>query len=314
MIPPRTVVQTALMLLAGLLLQVGLTPTAHAYEQTMSCIPGAAPEHQGCRPKETPIGLRWPSTCVSWRLGDSIDPQSPMAGAIRASFASWNEPECGGITLRYAGTTDQDVVGYDCRDGGARNANSVMLVDDWHKGSQIVALTSVTYQVSTGYILDADIEMNNEHFEWGIVTTPSSQMNTMDIQNAMTHEVGHFIGLDHTEDESFTGPGHYEDATMYRLTFRAETKRRQLHPDDIAGLCAIYPAEEADADSCPPLDPDHFTSPANFDPSHTSCDRRRGCCSASEGDPRPAAELLLAAALLFFLRFLTLRAPFVAIK
>lgn len=321
MMKTRTVRQTgvfqrsmgALAIAAGsFVASFGVVPSANAYEQTMTCIVGASLENQGCRPKEKPLGLHWPSTCVPWRLGDSIGVGSPMGGAIRAAFDTWNAPACSSLTLRYEGTTDQNVVGYDCRDGGARNANSVMLVDDWRRGSQIVALTSVTYQVSTGKILDADIEMNNRDFEWGIVTSPLTQMNTMDVENAMAHEVGHFLGLDHSEAESYTGNNHYEDATMYRLTFRSETKRRQLDSDDIAGLCAIYPTTGKPPKSCEPRVPTHFATPATFDPAHVDCSKKRGCCSTSVAEPLPTRDILLVAALLLFLRTLTLRRTTIA--
>ena len=53
-----------------------------------------------------------------------------------------------------------------------------------------------------------------------------------DLQNTLTHESGHFIGLAHSPV-----PG----ATMNATTQPGETLKRSLAPDDAAGVCAIYP-------------------------------------------------------------------------
>jgi hypothetical protein len=52
----------------------------------------------------------------------------------------------------------------------------------------------------------------------------------------VTHEVGHFIGLDHTLDF---------DATMFAGYDEGTTELRTLEQDDIDGACAIYPPSRA---------------------------------------------------------------------
>jgi uncharacterized protein (TIGR03382 family) len=73
----------------------------------------------------------------------------------------------------------------------------------------------------------------------------------MDLQATVTHEVGHFIGLRHVCDPGGGGPdaglprcssdASYAAITMSPTTGVGDVEKRTLHPDDVAGVCAIYP-------------------------------------------------------------------------
>jgi hypothetical protein len=64
----------------------------------------------------------------------------------------------------------------------------------------------------------------------------------MDVQNTVTHETGHSLGLDQSPDPN---------ATMYASAPFGETSKRALGSDDIQGICAIYP-RGANPVSCVP--------------------------------------------------------------
>jgi hypothetical protein len=149
---------------------------------------------------------------------------------------------------------------------------------------RVVALTSVLYDPATGRIMSADIEVNGwdgngkgtplgvyPRFGWyftcysGATQTQQPQACTtfgqdrcayMDLQNTVTHEVGHFVGLAHPCGDAASSAGApdcysaprdnsdvpYVDRTMSPTADQREVKKRVLSPDEVAGIRAIYPA------------------------------------------------------------------------
>jgi len=129
-----------------------------------------------------------------------------------------------------------------------------------------LALTSVSARTSTGEIIDADIEVNAFHFLWADLVAHPELTTRHDLQNALTHELGHVLGLDHTCYLSGAPP--IDNAgqpipdcanasaaviatTMFPSANPGDISLRTLEPDDRAGVCGIYPAA---ASPCPPGD------------------------------------------------------------
>lgn len=131
-----------------------------------------------------------------------------------------------------------------------------------------IALTTVTFDPSTGEIFDADMELQdwngdpNAPTGW-YFTCPGPPAlactgNTndaalysesgcifMDIGNTVTHEAGHMLGLDHVCVPNVTGPTAAcpnGGAVMEPTAGLGDTDKRTLKPDDINGVCSIYPA------------------------------------------------------------------------
>ena len=118
--------------------------------------------------------------------------------------------------------------------------------DCWDHGSTVVALTTSSYIVSTGELLDADVEMNAASATPTIVDSPpcspgaiSTSCVANDVQNAVTHEVGHFLGLAHSPDPS---------STMYASEPLGETSKRVLDSGSKQFICDAYPAGQASQD------------------------------------------------------------------
>jgi hypothetical protein len=191
---------------------------------------------------------------VSWVLdsdltGDIADKVAARA-AIEASFQAWTDVPCSDLGFVLA-ESRSDVVA-EAPDAGPFENVVTFVASGWAYDKAIIALTTTTFD-DRGQIKDADIELNDQHFEFfvdGKVCAPA--VGRMDLRNTLTHEVGHVLGLDHPP----IGPA-YEDATMYASAPPCETIKRSLADDDMAGLCAIYPVGAANQ-PCFPADGSGF--------------------------------------------------------
>lgn len=133
-----------------------------------------------------------------------------------------------------------------------------------------------------GAIVDADIELNGVDFALSDNgQTTSTSACKAELQNTLTHELGHLLGLEHpcrtgADPERVDGDGEkvplcssslgnqaITEATMYNFQECGEMKKETLEADDVAALCVIYPAGE-DPGACDPVG-----EPA-------------GCCSAAD--------------------------------
>ena len=81
-------------------------------------------------------------------------------------------------------------------------------------------------------IVEFDIKLNN-YYTWGDATSDPS---VMDIENIVTHELGHGLGLDDMYDTACS------EVTMYGYSDNGETSKRTLEEPDITGLQELYGA------------------------------------------------------------------------
>lgn len=220
-------------------------------------------------PKEGCQMARWRESCVSYSAQKDGSSQLPMADTVATlneAFKAWMDVDCGGgqhpsIHLDYFGLVD-------CRNNeysGAvyGNANIYMFREsNWEathpykEGSDILAITTVSYRstkddpansLKLGDILDADIDVNGAKDEGGKVQfnfTVGDDDIQYDLLSVLTHETGHFLGLQHTEAP---------DATMVTIYNKGETGLRHLGADDIAGICALYPPDRESEFTCTSL-------------------------------------------------------------
>lgn len=245
---------TTLLLGAALLAALALLPSrsAHAFVRTTTCVTNNPAHPFACREDETPLPIRWPDACVTWTLqqdgtADWADFTS-LQRIVEEAFLTWNRVECSYFEATFGGTTDSRVVGVT---DGMANGNVVLFVDSgWRHARNIQALTSVSYRPDNGEIADADIEMNSEYFAFGVVATAADGGIT-DFANTLVHEVGHFLGLDHTTNVDFVGQAEEIPlATMYASALAGEVNKATLEADDIAGVCAAYPASFEGQSAC----------------------------------------------------------------
>lgn len=106
-----------------------------------------------------------------------------------------------------------------------------------------LAITTATSEAETGAIVGASIVINGEH-RFAILeqSRPAERSEPYDLQNVMTHEFGHFLGLGENYDD--------HEATMYVASERGETKKRDLENVDVAAIATLYPTPEVAASGC----------------------------------------------------------------
>jgi predicted Zn-dependent protease len=182
--------------------------------------------------QETHVHLWWDNRTVRFYVNEvccaDIWLKQNCMNAVDVSMEAWDQP-CTDLALVVQGTTTRTDIGFD-QDHWSQNINLILWIKSgWEHESSAIAVTTTTYNVIDGKIVDADIELNDETFTF---TAPPDSNTSTDVQNTLVHEFGHAIGLDHSTDA---------DASMFPSATPRETKKRDLDSDDINGLCFVYP-------------------------------------------------------------------------
>jgi Matrixin len=208
--------------------------------------------------------------CVTWNKrefvyrvdteGSARTPGDSEFTAIDAAFSTWQVVSdlCSDYKFKRGdrilkpkvgkGTESANVITFrerNCRD--VVPANDVCLADGscsdayacWDISSAVIGLTTVTYSTRTGIAVDADIELNAGSFLMTTISSPPCLEGregptcvAYDVQNTMTHEIGHAMGFDHVEDVK---------STMYASAPLGETSKRIIDLGTQDGFCSTYP-------------------------------------------------------------------------
>jgi hypothetical protein len=238
-------VRSALLLGALPALVISLTAAnAGAYCRTTTCdindpTVDCHVDADGCA--VTGAYLYWKEGCLSFSVQKDGSPKRGITydtfdKAIQLAFTQWVNAPCVGGTPSFKlwdfdATFGPSTCGEPEYNRKAANANIWMFRDDdWpYPGvSATLALTTVSFEIATGRILDADVEVNS----FAIDITTSTTNPRADLQSIATHEAGHFLGLAHSDDPT---------ATMYAAYQPGNLGFRTLRQDDQEAICKAYP-------------------------------------------------------------------------
>jgi hypothetical protein len=95
----------------------------------------------------------------------------------------------------------------------------------------VIAVTILWYDNRNKEILEFDVVLDTD-YTWTI--SESGISGTMDLQNILTHELGHGAGL----NDVYQPPAYQE--TMYGYADFGEISKRDLHAGDIKGITKLY--------------------------------------------------------------------------
>jgi MYXO-CTERM domain-containing protein len=225
------------------------TVAAFGYCRTTSAMvpAGYDPTANGCITQGIP--LKWPSLPVTYQLEQQVSAQVSFAetnAILDRSFDKWAAVICPGgdaavhpaLSLQNLGPTNAGDVSCDGSvDCGSVPHVVIFLDQGWphNDPTNTLALTTLTFGSETGHVYAANIEINSAQHT--LSTSAAAAPGTFSLEAILTHEAGHFVALAHSQ---------LNTAVMYAFY---QNESIALTPDDVAGVCAVYPPESAGASS-----------------------------------------------------------------
>jgi MYXO-CTERM domain-containing protein len=238
-----TVGVTGIVITATILGAAARRAEAYCRTTTSKVPPDYDPAECGCWTYGLP--LYWSNACVSYDIqqdASSEVPYAAAASAIATAFSKWTSTTCSAdagtgrvsIDVRDFGPVACGKVEYDQY---GPNQHVILFdknLSDFTDSSNALALTTVTYNIDTGEIFDADMQINATVPLSTSATPPTGSSSVYDFASIVTHETGHFLGMAHAVDAR---------ATMYAFIDPGEDSERLLTVDDRNGICTIYPPD-----------------------------------------------------------------------
>jgi MYXO-CTERM domain-containing protein len=240
--------------------------------------------------------LWWPGDVITWQQNSAGNTATGAKAfdAVSTSFNTWQQTmtQCGSMTYKEGPRTSSRMVGYDA-DGP--NANVVLFrmssctkkvaatapcwqdgscgnaFDCWDHASSVLGITIVSFDALTGRVYDADIELNAANNVYTVVDSPvcnhkqSQTCVATDVQNTVTHEIGHLMGLGHATAST---------STMNAAAYIGDTNKRMLDSGTKAFICEVYTKS---------LAPKDCLISASSDVLGPSVEVEAGCASTSGG-------------------------------
>jgi hypothetical protein len=199
--------------------------------------------------------VRWEPTEVAVILDPNLaEVSDDVSAALEEAFAAWTEASDLALPVVSLNEGPVDEIGY--RDGQPNWSTVRYAAEGSPLAGKALAITVLTFD-DEGRILDADILVNggadrpfqmigdeekHKHGKHGAKGAHGAKGqqgeehddvgHAYDVQNVLTHEVGHFLGLGEEEVDV--------DATMFVTSAKGEIKKRDLSDDDLAGLETLY--------------------------------------------------------------------------
>lgn len=181
--------------------------------------------------------VRWSSDTITMRVDPKLEEllgRTEVRTALGMATDAWR-----GLTgVPTIAISNEAAPGYRY----SERTNGVYLMDPWPFPKEQLAVTVSTY-AANGRMLGADILVNPQ-VKYALLADGEDHvgMTHHDMAAVLTHEMGHVLGLDESEEE---------DATMWPYIRAGEVHQRSLEEDDQSGVIEAYAgAAPAEAMGC----------------------------------------------------------------
>ncbi len=219
----------------------------------------------------------WNGACAEMELSSVENPEYPT-DKLRAAFSlvvsRWETAldHCAPLNVSlFSESTSVKDIGYDgtslirwrlsgaCEDPDQADSEIC-------RSPNAAAITTVFYidrpgDPRDGELLETDLELNGVAFAFG----DDGEAGRMDMQNTLSHELGHFMGLDHTCYTRRGGappmdsnqdavpycfplsglPEAVTESTMFNFAEPGERNKRAPGPDEVRAVCELYASRPA---------------------------------------------------------------------
>lgn len=171
------------------------------------------------------LGVKWKSLPVDY----IINPANPsglseefITGTIATSAETWDSVVSSELF------NNVYTIDYSAQYGVQNFKNAIAFGNYAQNG--VIGITTIWFTRVGKQIVEFDMLLDTD-FTWGdAVLNPA----LMDLQNIVTHELGHAVGLGDIYTDSC------KEVTMYGYSNYGETKKRTLEQPDIIGVQKIY--------------------------------------------------------------------------
>lgn len=173
-------------------------------------------------------------------LPRSRDLGADAIGELEVAMRTWGRVACTSFRARFA--EERAIV------SGDDGINGVFFHDDVWPAELVPGAVgqTIVHVDATGKLRDADIHLNGVQFRFsndGVAKSVADAPGAQDARSVLVHELGHALGLGHSNDPR---------ATM--SVSGSGLRWRSLEKDDVDGVCSLYPgigSAGCDEDPCP---------------------------------------------------------------
>lgn len=205
----------------------------------LAALPGFAFEVERTPSSDVEVG--WGAFPVAYEVRTDGRLRGAALESVHQAFLTWSRVE--GSDVRFEGVEAPGgprAAGYD-------DTHTVFVDSSWPYDDSVLAYASTWVDEATGEMVHFDLAINGR-LDWLEEVGPDDEAPAYDLRSAVLHEVGHALGLGHSDEP---------EAVMF-AELDAGVMRRALHADDADAVAYRYPegdflevGEVADDDGAP---------------------------------------------------------------